>query len=211
MSSAAAFWAMAWNGFREARRNRVTVVVAGFAAVMLLSTNLVADVTVITFDRVLTDFGLSVMAFIEVGLAIYLSCGLLPKEIERRTLFLVVSRPISRGQFLVARLAGNLLTLWILMGAMVALMSLELRLFHSPLTQPMLAAVLGLAVELLVLSAAGFFFSSFAGQVVSAICTVALYFAGHLSIELWRIADKQTGVTRALIRALYYPLPTSRR
>jgi ABC-type transport system involved in multi-copper enzyme maturation permease subunit len=202
-----AFTAMAWNGFREASRNRVTVVVAGFAGVMLLSTTLVADVTVWTFDRVLTDFGLSVMAFIEVGLAIYLSCGLLPKEIERRTIFLVVSRPVSRGQFLVSRLAGNMITLLILMGVMTALMAGELVAFRSPLTQPMFAAVFGLAMELLVLSAAGFFFSSFAGNVVSAICTVALYFSGHLSIELWRLAEKQSDSGRTMIRAIYYLLP----
>jgi ABC-type transport system involved in multi-copper enzyme maturation permease subunit len=199
---------MAWNGFREASRNRVTVVVGGFAAVMLLCTSLVANVTVWTFDRVLTDFGLSVMAFLEVGLAIFLSCGLLPKEIERRTLFLIVSRPISRGQFLVARLAGNMITLLILMAAMTALMALELVAFRSPVTEPMFASVVGLSVELLVLSAAGFFFSSFAGQVVSAICTVALYFAGHLSIELWRISERaETGFGRAAIKAVYYVLP----
>ncbi|MFT3842507.1 MAG: ABC transporter permease subunit [Myxococcaceae bacterium] len=203
-----AFWAMAWNGFREASRNRVTVVVAGFAAVMLLSTRLVADVTVWTFDRVLTDFGLSMMTFIEVGLAVFLSCGLLPKEIERRTLFLIVSRPISRGQFLVARLAGNMITLLVLVGIMTALMTAELVLFRAHLSQATFAAVIGLSIELLVLSAAGFFFSSFSGQVVAATCTLALYFSGHLSIELWRLAEKaDSNTARHAIKALYYLLP----
>ncbi len=207
-----AFWAMAWNGYREARRNRVTVVVGGFAVVMLLSTSLVANVTVWTFDRVLSDFGLSVMSFIEVGLAVYLSCGLLPGEIERRTIFLVVSRPVSRSRFLVARLAGNMLTLLILLVGMGGLMVLMLLVFHTPVSQAVLVSLVGLAVELLVLSAAGFFFSSFAGQVVSAICTVALYFAGHLSIELWRLADRADGeLARKGLRGLFYLLPNLER
>ncbi len=203
-----ALWAMAWNGYREARRNRVTMVVGGFALVMLLSSSLVANVTVWTFDRVLTDFGLSVMAFILVGLAIFLSCGLLPREIERRTIFMIVSRPVSRSKFLVARLAGNVLTLLILMALMFALMAAEILVLRSPITQPMVLSLVGLAVELVVLTAAGFFFSSFSGQIVSVICTVALYFAGHLSVELWRLADRaEAGSARLLLRSVYYLLP----
>ncbi|MFL5319158.1 MAG: ABC transporter permease subunit, partial [Myxococcaceae bacterium] len=88
---------IAWNGFREARRNRVTVVVAAFAVAILLCSTLVSEVTVATFDRVLTDFGLGSMSLIMVFLAIFLSCGVLSREIERRTIFMVVSKPVSRS------------------------------------------------------------------------------------------------------------------
>ncbi|MBM4381150.1 MAG: ABC transporter permease, partial [Deltaproteobacteria bacterium] len=67
-----AFLALAWNGFREARRNRVTAVVVAFAFALLLASYLVLEVTVITFSRVLVDLGLGAMAVMGVFLAIYL-------------------------------------------------------------------------------------------------------------------------------------------
>jgi hypothetical protein len=101
-----AFLATAWNGFREARRNRVTVVVGVFALLTLLLATLVTQITVVTFRRVMVDTGLGLMSLILVFLSIFLSSGLLAREIERRTIVLVVTKPISRSTFL-ARFAGT--------------------------------------------------------------------------------------------------------
>ena len=100
------FIALTLNGFREARRNRVTLIVALFALSLLLSSSLVVEVTVGVFDRVLTDMGLGSMSLMMVLLTIFLSSGLISREIERRTIFLMVSKPLSRGAFLVGRLFG---------------------------------------------------------------------------------------------------------
>ena len=206
-----ALLAIAWNGFREARRNRVTTVAGGFALVLLFSTTLVTQITVWTFDRVLTDFGLGTMALMLCALSVFLSSGLLSKEIERRTIFLIVTRPISRARFLVARLLGNLLTLLVLEALMAAVLFLELWLQHVPITQAIVASLLGLFAELCVLSAAGFFFSSFAGQLVSALCTIGLYFAGHFSGDIYRLSEKADAGLRGLSRAVYYGLPNLER
>jgi Cu-processing system permease protein len=207
-----AFAAMAWNGFREARRNRVTVVVAAFAIVVLASSTLVTEVTVNTFDRVLTDFGLGMMSLILVFLTIFLSSGLLSREIERRTIFLMVSKPVSRTQFLLARLAGNMLTLAVLAAVMTVIFLLQLMLFGASITGTQLLAVVGLWFELLVLTSAGFFFSSFASQAVSAIATTGLYFAGHLAPDLYTLSSRaESAAVRVVGRALYYALPNLER
>lgn len=70
------FWAIALNGFREARRNRVTLVLAFFAGLLLLSSSLITDITVFTFDRVLIDIGLGGMSLILILLAIFLDRSL---------------------------------------------------------------------------------------------------------------------------------------
>ncbi|MCP3105087.1 ABC transporter permease [Myxococcus sp. K15C18031901] len=207
-----AFGAMVWNGFREARRNRVTVVVGAFAAVVMLSSTLVTEVTVATFDRVLTDFGLGMMSLILVFLTIFLSSGLLSREIERRTIFLIVSKPVSRTQFLLARLAGNMLTLALLMVAMMLIFDSQLLLFGAKITSTQYVAAAGLWFELLVLSSAGILFSSFAGPMVSAVCTTGLYFAGHLAGDLLDIARRAESETvQELTQALYYLLPNLER
>ena len=82
------FAALAWNGFREARRNRVTLVVAAFALALLVTGMLLTSSTVAALERVLADVGLGAMSLALSLLAVFLSSGLLSREIERRTLCL---------------------------------------------------------------------------------------------------------------------------
>lgn len=203
-----ALGALVWNGFRESRRNRVTAVVAVFAAAMLLSSGLVMDLTVVTFDRVLTDLGLGVMSLISVFLAVFLSTGLIPREVERRTLFMVLTRPISRSTFVVGRLLGNLLTLGFVIASMTALFALQVVVLGGAATQAQVVAVLGLLLEVMLLSSIGFLFASMSSQFVAALCTTGLFFIGHLSTDLYRLAERsKDAATQALLKALYYLLP----
>lgn len=206
------FLALAWNGFREARRNRVTAAVVAFAFALLLASWLVLEVTVITFARVLVDLGLGAMSLMGVFLAIYLSAGVLPREIERRTLFLVVTRPITRSTFLVARFAGNLLTLGALLAAMTAVYGLQLLAFGVEFTGTQGAAILALFAELALLSAVGFLMSSFSGTLVSALVTAGLFFAGHLCGDIYTFATRaKEGWVQGLGKAVYYCLPNLER
>lgn len=207
-----AFAAMAWNGFREARRNRVTLTVAVFALLALLSSTLVTGVSMNTYPRVLTDVGLGSMTLILVFLAVFLSSGLLGREIERRTIFLMVSKPISRTTFLLARLTGNLLTLLVLLVAMSAIFFAELALNGIPITVIQLLAAGMLFFELLVLASMGFLFSTFCGQTVSAIATVGLFFAGHVSGDIYRLAQKShSTLVQWIGKGTYYVLPNLER
>lgn len=204
--------ALTLNGFREARRNRVTLVVGFFAITLLLGATFVTDVTVITFNRVLTDFGLGTMSLMLVLLAVFLSSGLLSREIERRTVFLIVSKPVSRGLFLVGRLAGNMLTLSVLMLGMATVFFLEMLLSRGQITQPQLVAIAVLWVELLVLSSIGFLMSSFSSQIVSAVVTTGLYFAGHLSADIYKLSERAKSANlKAFGKAIYYLLPNLSR
>ena len=198
---------LAWNGFREARRNRVTVVVGFFALVTIASSVLITQLTVVTFRRVLVDMGLGLMSLILVFLAIFLSSGLLSREIERRTIFLIVTKPVSRSGFLVARFAGTMLTLLVLQAVMTVLFVLELKLYGFPIGPSVSLALAMFAVELFVVTALGFFFSSFLSQTVSALVTIGVYLAGQFSPDLYRFGDKLSGLGRAAARGLYYLLP----
>lgn len=200
--------ALATASFREALRNRVTVVLGVFAVVMILLTSVVLNTTVFTLDRAVTDFGLGVMSLLLVGLTIYLSAGLLTREIERRTIFLVVSRPVSRAAFIVGRYVGTVIMLFMLQAVMAALYLLQFPLFDVPLTQAVTAALLGLAVELALLAAIGFFFSSFSGQLVSGLSVVGLYLLGHLSRDMYLVSQSsESPAIAGLARVGYYVLP----
>lgn len=203
-----AFWALAVNGFREARRNRVTVIVGIFAVALILASSLLTGTVVSTFARVLTDVGLGTMAIILALLAIFLSSGLLSREIERRTIFLVVSKPVTRGTFLLARAAGNVLTLTFLLVLMAAIYWVMIKVGGLEFTRSQAVAIGMLWFELVVLTSVGFLISSFSSQMLSAFVTTALYFAGHLSEDLYNLAAKApTELLGGVAKGVYYLLP----
>jgi len=145
-------------------------------------------------------------------LAIFLSSGLISKEIERRTIFLVVSRPVSRTQFVIGRYVGNVLTLLVLQLAMGLLFLLQLVLFSVPMTGAQLAAMLGLTCELVLLTAAGLLCSVLSSQLISAIACVGLYLLGHLAEDLYAIASRApSAVLQQTGRVAYYLLPNLSR
>ncbi len=206
------FLALTFNGFREARRNRVTVVVGAFAIGLLVASTLLTNLSISTFDRVLTDFGIGIMSIVLVMLAVFLSSGMLAREIERKTLFLIVSKPISRALFLCARFAGNMLTLGVLLVLMGALFIAQIALYGTLITQAQFVAIGMLFFELLVLSSIGFAMSSFSSQMVSATVTVGAYFAGHLGGDLYELSRKaEEPLLQWVGKAVYYALPNLSR
>ncbi len=206
------FAALALNGFREARRNRVTLVVGMFAVALLGCATLVTDVTVHTFYRVLTDVGLGVMSVMLVLLAIFLSSGLLSREIERRTVFLIVTKPVSRSLFLAGRLAGNMLTLTVLLLGMAGVFFLEMLIYRVSISSSQLVAIGVLWFELLLLSSFGFVMSSFSSQIVSAVVTTGVYFAGHLANDIYTISSRsRSALIQVVGKVTYYLLPNLSR
>lgn len=207
-----ALWALTLNGFREARRNRVTLVVALFALGLVLSSTLVTEITVVTFERVATDVGLGAMTILLVFLTVFLSTGQLGRDIERRTIFLVVSKPVSRGVYLVGRLLGNMLTIAVLLAAMGVVFAVTALLYGFPMSAPKVLAISMLWVELLVLGSLGFLFASFSGQIVAALVTTSLFVVGHLSSDIYKLAAKSSSVLlQAVGKGCYYVLPNLSR
>lgn len=203
-----AFAALALNGFREARRNRITLIIAGFALVLLLLSTLLADVSIASIERVLVDMGLAGMSLMLVVLAIFLSTSQLGKEIERRTIFMVVSKPVSRATFILGRMAGNMVTLGMLLVAMALIFWIELALFGYPMRSQYVMAILTLYIELIVLTSVGFAMSSFAGPIVSAMVTGGIFFAGHLAGDIYRLGERaQSAFLTAVAKGAYYVLP----
>ncbi len=196
------------NGFRESVRNRVSAVAAAFTVLLLLGSTLVTEVTVYTMVRVLTDFGLGTMSLTLTLLAIFLSTSQLVREIERKTIFLIVSKPISRGTFVLGKFGGTLLTLTVLLAVMGAVFLLQLLLYGAPIPSSTLAAIGMIVPELMVVCAVGVLISSFAGQVVSAVVTTGVFLAGHLGGDIYTLSQRSDDMAiRVLGKATYSLLP----
>lgn len=206
--------AIALNGFREARRNRVTLVVFVFALILAFSVRVSVEFTAVTFDRVMTDVGLGIIGLIMPVLALFLSTGLVPREIERRTIFMLVARPVSRSAFVVGRYLGNLLTVGLLLVAMGALYLAQLAFisatsdFGTGVHGPHLVALFGQLLEVVLLSAVAFAFATMSSQFVASLIATCLYFIGHMAEDLYNLAHTSRSVgLRVVGKALYYVLP----
>lgn len=200
--------ALTLNGFREARRNRVTTIVYVFALVLVVFSSVALDMTVATFERVITDLGLGSMSLIAAFLSIFLASGLVPKEIERRTIFMVLAKPLSRSTFIVGRFLGNLLTVYVVIAAMGALLVAELASQRMEPHAALWASMLGIALQAMVVSAIAFAFASTSSQFVTAVASVAMFSLGHLTPDLYVMADRsEVGPIKLVGKALYWVLP----
>jgi Cu-processing system permease protein len=200
--------ALTLNGFREARRNRVTTVVYVFALVIVLFSTVALDMTVATFDRVMIDLGLGSMSLIAAFLSIFLASGLIPKEIERRTIFMVLAKPLSRSKFIVGRFLGNLFTVYAIIFVMTVLLLLQLLAEKVVLHSSLWASFVGIALQSLVVSAIAFAFAAASSQFITSVASVSLYFLGHLTPDLYSAAERSQALPIKLIgKFLYYILP----
>ncbi|HEX5657740.1 MAG TPA: ABC transporter permease subunit, partial [Polyangiales bacterium] len=103
-------YAIMLNTFREAVRDRVLYAVLGFACAVLLFTLAIAELSLHDELRVVSDVGLASISLFSVMIAVFLGSSLLYKEIERKTLYVILPKPIARAEFLLGKYLGIVLT-----------------------------------------------------------------------------------------------------
>jgi len=114
-------YAIAINTFREAVRDRVLHGVLGLASAVLLFTLALAQLSLDQEERVVTDIGLASISFFSVVVAVFLGSSLLYKEIERKTLYVILPKSVHRWEFLVGKYAGIVLTAFVFVAIMGAI------------------------------------------------------------------------------------------
>jgi ABC-type transport system involved in multi-copper enzyme maturation permease subunit len=169
---------------REALRNRVLAVLVVFAVGLMAFSLVLGELSLHEEVRVIKDLGLAGISAVSVTIALFLGVNLLSKELERKTVYFVIPKPLHRWEFLLGKYVGLVTTLLIL----VALMSLVLAGFvlargahHGA---AMIRAEVLIVGELLLLVAVAMLFSSFSSPYLSAMFTGALWVIGRNSAEL---------------------------
>jgi ABC-type transport system involved in multi-copper enzyme maturation permease subunit len=198
---------IAVNTFREAIRDRVLYLLLVFALVMIAASKVVSMLTVGDEDKIIKDFGLSTIELCGVLTGILVGVGLVFKEIERRTIFAIVTRPIHRYEFICGKYAG--LALILLVNTSIMAAGFYLLLLIRGVADPRLLIAIGLAyVEFLLVTAIALFFSSFSTPMLSAIFTLAAYAVGQLSWSFDLLRERVGGgLGAALCRTLYHAVP----
>ena len=208
------FWrisAIARNAFREAVRDRVLYNLVLFVLLLTGASIFIGELSGGQDRKVIVDLGLSAMLLFGAFIAIFVGVGLVYKELERRTIYAVFSKPVGRGEFLVGKYLGLCTTLLVnvlVMGVGVSFALLYVSRGWDPLIPTIWPAVLLIYLELMLLTAVALLFSSFSSPALSALLTFMVFIIGHFSADLKSLAGSMgsTGA-RWLFTGLYYLLP----
>jgi ABC-type transport system involved in multi-copper enzyme maturation permease subunit len=199
---------IARNTFKEAVRDRVLYLLLFFAAVSILFSRVLALLTVGDRVKIIKDVGLASISLFGALMAILIGTGLVYKEIEKRTIFTLLSKPLRRHEFLFGKFLGLVLTLAVLLAAM-SLIFLVLVLLHTGRIEwKLLLAVVYIFFELVLITAVAILFSSFSTPILSSLFALAFTLIGHFSWSLEALLKKiPPGATRTALRFVYTLLP----
>jgi ABC-type transport system involved in multi-copper enzyme maturation permease subunit len=202
---------VAVNTFREAVRDRVLYNLIFFALLMIGAAVLVGQISVGIERIVIVNLGLSAISLFGVIMAIFIGVGLVYKEIEKRTLYSILAKPIRRWQFLVGKFGGLLLTLAVntslmLLGLFLALYYVSHTIARSDLT--ILVAAYFILLQLALITALALFFSCFSSPLLSTLFSIGLFVAGTFAADIRDISLATKNPAIGMIcRGLYYLLP----
>ena len=191
---------IAHNTFREATRDRLLAGMIAAGAVLLAVTQLLGPLAMGEGRRLTIDLGLSGISWLGLMVVLLVGTSLVAKELERRTIFNLLSRPISRPSYLVGKWAGLSATLW----AVVLCMGLGLCVLlvargDGRWVPGVLQAMVLAGLELMVMTSLAVMCSALSTPVLSALYTLGFYIVGQWSYDLRALAAKAPGLLHGVL------------
>jgi len=201
---------IASNTFREAVRDRVLYNLIAFALLISGAAILVGQISIEVERLVVVNLGLTAVSLFGVVIAIFIGIALVSKEIEKRTLYTVLSRPVRRWEFIIGKffgLAGTLVvnTFFMAIGVFGALLYVAHRLTVSDAS--ILVALYFIILEFLIICSLSLLFSSFSTPLLSAVFAFSLFIIGSFADDLRGFARLTHGITKWFATGAAYLLP----
>ena len=202
-------FAIAKNAFREAVRDRILYNLILFVLLITASAIFLGEMSAGQEARVIVNLGLSSVLVFGTFISIFVGVSLVWKEIEKRTIYAIFSKPVGRAEFIIGKYLGLCLTLFVnvvVMGAGITLALLYVGGQRFALA--IWPAMLLIFLELTILTAVGIVFSSFSTPALSALLTFFIFVIGHFSASLRDLAqDMGSHGARLFFDGIYYLLP----
>jgi ABC-type transport system involved in multi-copper enzyme maturation permease subunit len=201
---------IASNTFREAVRDRVLYNLIAFALLLSGAAILVGQISIEIEKLVVINLGLTAVSLFGVVIAIFIGIGLVSKEIEKRTLYTVLSRPVRRWEFIVGKffgLSGTLVvnTFCMAVGVFAALLYVSHK--FMPADVLIFVALYFIVLQFLIICALALLFSSFSSPLLAAVFSFSLFVIGSFAEDLRGFAGMAHGITRWLATAAAYLVP----
>jgi len=197
------------NTFREAVRDRVLYNLVIFVLLITVSAIFIGELTAGQEARTIVNLGLTAMLIFGAFISIFVGVSLVSKEIEKRTVYAIFSKPIGRGEFIIGKYSGLCLTL--LVNVLIMGIGVSLALFYvggSGLAVSIWGTIFLIFLELTILTAVAILFSSFSSPALSALLTFFVFVIGHFSASLRDLAERIGSQSAKIVfGAIYYLMP----
>jgi ABC-type transport system involved in multi-copper enzyme maturation permease subunit len=200
-------WALARNTFREAVRNKVLYSLLFFAILLILSALAVGKLTLHEEIRMTRDVGLFGVDVFGVLIAIFVGVNLLYKELDLKTVYTILPKPIHRWEFVLGKWLGMLLTLAVQVGAMGLALVATLAVQGAAVDVPTLKALWLLYVNVVVVTSIAVLFSSFSTPYLSGFFALGCFVVGRSVPDFQAFGEQLGGAGRAVIGAVTRVLP----
>jgi Cu-processing system permease protein len=173
--------AIALNTFKETVRDRILAVIVLFALGMIVASLWLASLSLGQGERMMRDFGLVAVSLFGLIVAVFVAGSLLHKEVDKRTVFVLFSKPVGRSEFIWGKFLGLALTMFVVVAGMgLFLFAITWLVAHVVLGSILLATLL-VFVQLLAVMAITIFFSTFVSAILASVVGVCVFAAGQLS------------------------------
>jgi Cu-processing system permease protein len=204
-------WTVATNTFREAVRDRVLYNLVFFALLMMGAAILVGQISIGIEESVIVSLGLTAISVIGIFISVFIGVGLVSKEMDKRTLYALLAKPVERWQFLLGKFAGLTMTLAVNTAAMAVGLYAVLWTVKHPLAASdwyLLVAVYLILLKLALIVALAMLFSCFTTPFLAILFTVGLYLAGVFAEDLRTMqAVDLNPATMKMMKGVSYLLP----
>lgn len=206
-------WVIATNCFREVIRDRVLYFIGFFALLLAIALRLLPEVSANTQDKIFTDFGIGAMGLLSVLVAIFVGTTLVNKEIEKRTVLVMIPKPISRTEFILGKHLGLSSVLAVMLAVMtvIYLGLMSWAKIDYPLGS-ILISIVYLFLELGLITAVAILFGVFTSSILATLFSFGIYLMGHLSRDLVKLGEiSDNSSISAFTQGLYLVLPDLER
>lgn len=207
--SFARIWVIASNGFREAIRDRILYLIGFFALLLVLALRILPEISATAENKIFIDFGLGAINLLGVIVAVFVGTGLINKEIEKRTVLVLIPKPLLRAELIVGKhlgLSGVLAVLTVTM-TVIYLILLSFSNISYPLGSILVSTIYQF-LELCLIVALAVVFGVFTSSLLATLLTFGVYLMGNLSPDLIKLSSLSTNSSiQKLIQGLYLVLP----
>ena len=201
------------NGFREVIRDRILYFIGFFALLLILAQRIIPEIAAGTHEKILLDFGIGAIAILSVIVAIFVGTALINKEIEKRTLLMLIPKPISRAELILGKHLGLTAVLGVTMIIMMAIYlgMLSFSQIEYPVGALAISAVY-LLLELSLIVAVAILFGVFTSSILATLLSFGVYLMGHFSEDLVELGKLSKNASiESLTTSLYLVLPNLSR
>jgi Cu-processing system permease protein len=197
---------IALNTFRESVREKILAVAGLFGAILMASSAFLSPLAVGAKQKIVADVGLAAISIIGVLAAVLLGSTLVHKEVEKRAIYLVLTRPVSRSAFVVGKLSGIVLAIGLVFTVMTGVLVGTLALGAGALHPAVFASIYLSLLETTVICSIVVFFSTFTTPVLTSFFALCFFAAGSMSNDLRVFAEKYGGPVAKLVTTFFYYL-----